>query len=59
MTVQETYQTQITWLRGGDPALRYQTLKDLWGAPEPETSAIRDRIFSTQAEAKLCESLPM
>ena len=45
MTVQETYQTQITWLRGGDPALRYQTLKDLWGAPEPETAAIRDRIL--------------
>jgi hypothetical protein len=45
MTVQEKYQTQITWLMEGDPAIRYQTLRDLLGAPEPETSAIRNRIL--------------
>ncbi|NUU05844.1 hypothetical protein HNO83_05715 [Leifsonia sp. C5G2] len=34
----------VEWLLGGDPAIRWQTLRDLVGAPEDEVRAERARV---------------
>lgn len=43
----------ITWLMAGDPAIRWQTLRDLLDAPEREWKAERQRTLETGWGARL------
>lgn len=43
----------LTWLLAGDPALRWQVLRDLVGAPAEEVAAERARIASEGMGARL------
>ena len=45
MGFQETYAPQISWLLQGDPAIRYQVLRDLIKASTAEIHAERQRIL--------------
>src|SRR5437870_2145861 len=43
----------IAWLLDGDPAIRWQVMRDLMGAPAEEVAAERARIASEGAGARL------
>jgi hypothetical protein len=43
----------IQWLLDGDPAIRWQTLRDLCGAPAEEVAAERARVATAGAGARL------
>lgn len=43
----------VTWLLDSDPAIRWQTLRDVVGAPEEEWGAVRDRVATEGWGARL------
>ena len=45
--------TVIDWLLDGDPAIRWQVLRDLTGAPDPVVAAERARVASEGLGARL------
>lgn len=46
-------QANLTWLLEGDPAIRWQVLRDLAGAPEPEWRSEQRQVASTGWGAEL------
>src|SRR5690348_15583913 len=43
----------LQWLLGSDPAIRWQTLRDLIGAPAEEVAAARARVVTEGGGARL------
>ncbi len=50
-------ETSIAWLMAGDPAVRWQTMRDLLGAPEVEWRAERNRMREEGWGAKFLAAL--
>src|SRR5690242_17753422 len=46
-------QSVIRWLLDGDPAIRWQVLQDLIGAPAEEVAAVRAQVATAGAGAQL------
>jgi hypothetical protein len=49
----DTMDDQLHWLMEGDPAIRWQTMRSLLGAPEAESQAERQRTLTTGWGAQL------